>query len=73
MQWKRSLAICSVLDLSRLPVHLFPQPVPRIMVQPALPEPRTPRVAEVSQWAGGHLAVGWPDAVSIEATLVVLF
>lgn len=73
VQWERSLAVCSLLDLSRPPVHLFPQPVPRIMVQPALPDPRTPRVAEVSQRAGGHLAGGWPNAVSVEATLWLLY
>lgn len=43
--------------------------MPRITVQPALPDPRTPRVTEVSQQVGGRLAGGWPDAVSVEATL----
>lgn len=42
------------------------------MVQPALPDPRTTRVAEVSQLGGGggggHLAGGWPNAVSVEST-----
>ena len=50
--------VCSVKtfcgDLSaslgplRLPVHLFSQPVPRIMVQSAFPDVGTPRMVEVS-------------------------
>ena len=69
--------LCSAsLDPSRLPVHLSPQPVPRIMVQSAFADTGTPGALEVSQTGGTPLLAatthvgGGPDAVTVESTPV---
>lgn len=50
------LSLFTPLDPSRPPVRLFPQPVPRIMVQSALTDAGTTRAVEVSRTGWGR---GW--------------
>lgn len=68
-RWLSPLSSCILLGPSLFcfsgspcpPVHLFPQPVPRIMVQSALPDGGMPRMAEVSQpGRGGAFTGGCP-------------
>ena len=72
LQLKASLLLSALLPrASSPPVPLSPQPVPRIMVQPALPDAGSPRMAEVS-WSGrvvpppwlSHIRRGGPSAVT---------
>ena len=73
VQWKASLVLSALLPRAPSPLApLFPQPVPRITVQSALPDVGSPRMAEVS-WSGRVVPSLWLSHIQWVAPVLRLW